>query len=198
MNHWCYPHLCVCVCVHGMCPHSCSIVLKTCKPPLINVNPKVVCFDCCGGAHLDLCSNAVSLGSILYSLGLKDYGLAEQSGKHVNNLVGLHSACSLWHTQRATQYNIVCCAWIKNHRRACASKSHALSRKHRHTLQDHKHTFREIVEEEKPDCTHQQSLREQLLLGPVQNVIQCFGSLFNLPVTPVNGDKHMWTHNTWV
>lgn len=61
---------------------------------LINVNPKVVCFDCCGGVHLDLCSNTVSLGSILYSLVLKDYGLTEQRGKHVNNLVGLHSACS--------------------------------------------------------------------------------------------------------
>lgn len=79
----------------------------------MNVNPKFVGFDCCGGVHLDLCSNTVSLGSILYSLDLKDYGLTEQSGKHVNNLVGLHSACSLWHTQRPTQYSMVCCAWIK-------------------------------------------------------------------------------------
>lgn len=54
-----------------------------------------VCFDCCEGAHLELCSNTVSAGSILYSLGRKDYSLTEQSGKHVNNLVGLHSACTL-------------------------------------------------------------------------------------------------------
>lgn len=37
---------------------------------LINGNPKVVCLDCCGEAHLNVCSNAVGLGSILYSLGL--------------------------------------------------------------------------------------------------------------------------------
>lgn len=67
------------------------------KSILIHVNPKVVCFVGCGGAHLDLGSNTASLGSILYSLGLKDYSLTEQSGKHVNNLVGLHSACSLTH-----------------------------------------------------------------------------------------------------
>ena len=62
---------------------------------LIQVKPKLVRFDCYGGVHLDLCSNTVSLDPILYSLGLKDYSLTELSREHVNNLVGLHSACSL-------------------------------------------------------------------------------------------------------
>lgn len=81
---------------------------------VINVKSKVVCFDCCGEAHLKLCSNTACLGSILYFLGLKDYSLTEQSEKHVNNLVGLHSARSLWHTggeresERPTQCSLVC------------------------------------------------------------------------------------------
>lgn len=108
---------------------------------LIYVNQKVVCFDCCGGIHLDLCSNTASLGSILYSLGLKDYSLTEQSGKHVNNLVGLHSACTLWQTQTNTIRHTVL-HMNQNHRRACASKSHALSQTHTHThkAQIQKHT----------------------------------------------------------
>lgn len=91
-----------------------------------------MCLVCSRGAHLDLCSNAVSLGSILYSLGLKDYSLTEQSGKHANNLVGLHSACGLWHTQRPTQYSILCMNQI--YRSACASPSHALSQTHTHKM----------------------------------------------------------------
>jgi len=97
-----------------------------------------MCFDCCGGAHLDLCSIAVSLRSTLYSPGLTDYSLTEQSGKHVNNLVGLDSACSLWHTQEPTQYSIVCCAWVKT-TGGHVRRNHMLSLRQKHT-QTHTHT----------------------------------------------------------
>lgn len=89
---------------------------------------KVLCFDCCGGAHLDLCSIAVSLRSTLYSPGLTDYSLTE----HVNNLVGLHSACSLRHTQEPTQYSIVCCAWVKT-TGGHVRRNHMLSLRQKHT-----------------------------------------------------------------
>lgn len=46
-----------------------------------------------------LYSNTRSLNSILCSLSLKDYSLKKQRGKHVNNLVGLHTSWSRCNTQ---------------------------------------------------------------------------------------------------
>lgn len=118
-------------------------------------------FDCCEGAHLELCSNSVSAGSILYSLGRKDYSLTEQSGKHVNNLVGLHSACTLWHTH-TNQDNAVYCAVHETKPEASMCTTITCSPLS-YTLKDtDTHTLRGVILAEKYHCTHQQGFREQL------------------------------------
>lgn len=121
----------------------------------MNENPKVCLYNFFFVEDLDFCSNTLEFQlKPLHSRGFKDYSLTEQSGKHVNNLVGLHSAVP--NTNRQTIRHSVL-STIQSH----ASKSHALSLSHRFQSTQSRKMRGKIIK--KNDyCTHQKSFREQL------------------------------------